>query len=64
MAYIKKAEFGSARIEANKINFIGTEYEARVQRGSSITLNGKQIESEDIEVETLYKTIMKPGLQR
>ncbi len=64
MAYIKKAEFGSARIEANKINFIDTESEARVQRGSSITLNGKQIESEDIEVEALYKTIMKPGLRR
>jgi hypothetical protein len=64
MAYIKKAEFGSARIEANKINFSGTAYEVRVQRGSSINLNGKQMESEDIEVEALYKTIMKPGLRR
>jgi hypothetical protein len=64
MAYIKKAEFGSAQIEANKINFLETSSEARVQRGSSITLNGKKIESEDIEVEALYKTIMKPGLRR
>jgi hypothetical protein len=64
MAYIKKAEFGSARIEAYRINFTDTAYEVRAQRGSSINLDGKQMESEDIEVEALYKTIMKPGLER
>jgi hypothetical protein len=64
MAYVKKPEYGPAWIEAKKIDFSDTPSEARVQRGSRITINGKQIESEDVDVETLYKTIMKPGLKR
>jgi len=64
MAYIKKAEYGPARIDANNLVFVGAASEARVQQGSHITLNGIQIESEDVDVETLYKTIMKPGLKR
>jgi hypothetical protein len=64
MAYVKKAEFGPARIEANNLTLLGNEFEGRVQKGSSITLNGKQIESEDLNVEELYRTIMKPGFRR
>jgi hypothetical protein len=64
MAYVKKAEFGPGRIEANKLVFFDTEKEARVQKGSSIILNGEQIDSEEIDVEKLYKTTMRPGLRR
>jgi hypothetical protein len=64
MAYVKKAEFGPAQIEANNVTLVGNESEGRVQKGSSITLNGKHMEGEDLDVEELYRTIMKPGLQR
>jgi hypothetical protein len=64
MAYVKKAEFGPAQIEANNLTLVDNESEVRVQKGSSITLNGKQIESEDLDVEELYRTIMKPGFRR
>jgi hypothetical protein len=64
MAYIKKAEYGPARVEANNLVFVGASSDVRVQRGSRITLNGKEIESEDVDVEALYKTIMKKGLRK
>ncbi|MGV7224511.1 MAG: right-handed parallel beta-helix repeat-containing protein [Nitrospinales bacterium] len=64
MAYIKKAEFGPGRIKGDKLAFNGTDSEAIVQKGSDIILNGNQIDSVDLDVKELYKTVMKPGLRR
>ncbi len=58
MAYIKKSEYGSASVEATNISFVNTEVEARSQKGSSIILNGSKIESADMDVNKLYKTIV------
>ena len=64
MAYVKKPEFGHARIEASNINFVGQIAQARVQKGSAVILDGTQVESEDVDVEQLYETTMKAGLRR
>jgi len=64
MAYVKKAEFGAGHIRGDKITFNGTASEAIVQKGSDIILNGNRIESVDVDVNELYKTVMKPGLRR
>jgi len=64
MAYIKKPEYGPATIEASNINFFNIPVKTRAQKGSSITLEGKKIEPEDIDVEQLYKTNMKPGIKK
>ena len=64
MAYIKKAEFGPGHIKGDKLTFNGTATEAIAQKGSNIILNGNQIESVDVDVKELYKTVMKPGMRR
>jgi hypothetical protein len=60
MAYIKKPEYGPGSIEATNITFLDTTHESRVQRGNNISINEEQMETEDVDVEALYKTIMKP----
>jgi hypothetical protein len=65
MAYIKKpAEFGPARINARDIKFNGTNVRARAQNGSSITIDGIPVPTEEIDVGQLYKTIMKPARRK
>jgi hypothetical protein len=61
MAYVKKPEFGSARIEASNLTFIATASQALAQKGSVIAIDGKPVESEDVDVEQLYRTVMKKG---
>jgi hypothetical protein len=65
MAYIKKpAEFGPAHIDARDIKFTGNMVHARVQKGSSISIDGVAVQTEDIDVDQLYKTIMKPARRK
>lgn len=55
MAYVKKPEYGPARVVAKNINFMNTYPEAIAQTGSSIVLEERDIPSEDIDIEKLYK---------
>ena len=64
MAYMKKPEFGPATVEGVDLDFDGLGPLARAQTGNVMTINGKLVESENINVEQLYETIMKPGLRR
>ena len=64
MAYIKKPEYGFAQITANHLVIRNNPSTARVQKGSSITIDGKSVLTEDVDVKELYKTIMKPGLRK
>ena len=65
MAYIKKpAEFGPASIDARDMKFIETTVRARAQKGSSITIDGVPVTTEEIDVDQLYKTIMKPARRK
>jgi hypothetical protein len=64
MAYIKKPEYGAGHIEAKNIIFIGTTKHTRAQKESSIIIDGKLMESEDVDVKQLYRTIMRPGLRK
>jgi len=64
MAYIKKPEFGSARIIANNIKYSGSAAFARAEKGSEIIVDGKEVKQESMNVKELYDTIMKPGLRK
>ena len=64
MAYIKKPEYGPAVLEARAITFTSTDIPARVQTGSSLTLEGKAVETEDMEDMKFYETKMKPGIKK
>ena len=54
MAYVKKPEYGPAAIDAHDITFTGTDVHAKAQKGSSITLEGKQIETVKMDIKRLY----------
>jgi hypothetical protein len=63
MAYVKKPEFGSGgRIIATSMEF-GEGFDlARVQKGSFISIDDREIETIDIDVDDMYRTVMKKGL--
>lgn len=63
MAYIKKPEFGPGRIIASTVEFGDGFEKARVQKGSSISIDENEIETVDIDVNDMYKTVMKKGLR-
>jgi len=64
MAYTKKPEYGPAQIEAKDLTFAGNMNRARVQKGSVIRMEGIAVETEDIDADELYDTIMKPGMKK
>ena len=64
IAYIKKPEYGPASIDARNMKFEEAGVRARVQKGSYLLLEGEQVKAEDMDVEQLYETIMKPGLKK
>ncbi|GMR01411.1 MAG: CotH kinase family protein [Gammaproteobacteria bacterium] len=62
MAYVKKPEYGTGQIIASKIEFGDGFVKARAQKGSTISIDGNEIEAIDIDVKDMYKTVMKKGL--
>ena len=54
-AYIKKPQYGPASITATDIEIIDSSKLAFCQTESEITLNGENIQSEDFDVDALYK---------
>ena len=61
MAYIKKPEYGPAHIEASEITITGPTPAARVERGNSVTLDGRPVSAESVDVDQLYNTVMRKG---
>lgn len=61
VTYIKKPEYGPAKIIADNIRFTGKFKQVWAQKENELLLNGRAIETEDIDVEQLYDTIMKKG---
>lgn len=53
-AYIKKPVFGPATITAERVTITGTASLCVVQKGSSITLEGKKYPGQDLDVDKLY----------
>lgn len=63
MAYIKKPEFGPGRIAATAIDFGDGFEKTRAQKRSVISIDNNEIETIDINVKDMYKTVMKKGLR-
>jgi hypothetical protein len=64
MAYMKKPEYGPATMVATNMEFENTSTPARMQIGSKLTVNGESIPGEAINVDALYETVMKPGIEK
>ena len=60
-AYIKKPEYGSARIEARNITFSQVDSQALAQTGSEVTIDGVPVTPREVDVDQLYETIMRPA---
>ena len=54
-AYIKKSVFGPSSIEAENVQILKTATETLVQTGSSVIWNGKEQDTKDLNVKTLYE---------
>jgi hypothetical protein len=62
-AYIKKPEYGPARLHATNVTISATEMPVIVQTGSEVSIDGTAAETRDVDVDALYETIMRPGLR-
>jgi hypothetical protein len=58
MAYTKKPEYGTATIEAEGIQISASDTLARVQNGSGVVVDGKNMPTENLDVDLLYNTVM------
>ena len=59
MSYTKKLEYGAASLLAENVSILETPTPTWVQHGSSLELNGRSIETEEIDVDALYETYMR-----
>jgi hypothetical protein len=59
MAYMKKPEYGPARVTARNLRMDGVGRKAAVQTGSRVTLDGMEVPSENLDVDALYSGYMK-----
>jgi hypothetical protein len=63
-AYIKKPEYGPASIEAENVEFNSVATPVLVQTDNVVKLDGELVETQDVDVDALYDTIMRKGLKR
>ena len=64
MAYIKKQEYGPAKIVANQTRFRDNNRNAWAQTKSTITVDDNPTPAQNIDVDRLYETAMKPARKR
>jgi hypothetical protein len=62
MAYIKKPEYGPAHVTARNIELGGNVTPAIVQSGSLVIIDGEEMATIVVDVDTMYETIMKKGI--
>jgi hypothetical protein len=62
-AYIKKPEYGPARLVAENVSITGTDTPVVVQTGNQMTIDTIEVETQDVDVDALYETVMHPGLR-
>ena len=61
LAYIKKSEYGPARLTTESTTISDCEIPAKVQIGSYLSQDGEILNTEVLDVDDLYKTVMKRG---
>jgi hypothetical protein len=54
MAFVKKPHYGPAELEASRVHIENAPREAVVQLGSRLSLNGRTVEPETLDVDALY----------
>jgi hypothetical protein len=59
MAYIKKLEYGPAKITADELEFYSVEKQAISQEGNKILIDGVEVSPEKLKVKELYSSTSK-----
>ena len=59
MAYIKKTEYGPAKITADELEFSSIEKRAISQKGNKILIDGVEVSPENLQVKELYSSTSK-----
>lgn len=59
MAYSKKPIYGPATVVADNLQAFGATDPWRVQMGSTMRLDGRAVAAENIDVDVLYRSVMK-----
>ena len=59
MAYIKKLEYGPAKITADELDFSSIEKRAISQKGNKILIDGVEVSPEKLQVKELYSSTSK-----
>ena len=54
-AYIKKPEYGPSSIEVNNLQVVDTETEAIIQTGCVAVVDGRQLDTAELDVDALYE---------
>jgi len=62
MAYQKKPVYGGGRVEASDVTITGSAPAALAQDGSHIVLNKRTVVAKALDVDKLYKTVMKKAV--
>ena len=55
MVYIKKPEYGPAKVLASNIEFVNSDAKILVQTGSDLVIDGARVETQDIDISQLYQ---------
>ena len=63
-AYMKKPEYGPARIVATDVRIVSADKPTLVQNGSVVEVDGVAAATEDVDVDALYEGVMLPGLRK
>lgn len=63
MTYVKKPEYGPSILTGNNLSISNNTRQVIAQDGTSMVVNGERINTQALDVENLYQTLMKPGMK-
>ncbi|MDH4318339.1 MAG: CotH kinase family protein [Desulfobulbaceae bacterium] len=63
LVYNKKSEYAAAEVNADNVRIEECGLPAAAQFGNILKLNGKTVVAGKIDVQELYRTVMKPGMK-
>ena len=64
MTYVKKPVYGPPVLVASEVTILDTAKVAWAQTGSTLFLNGERVQTENMDVDRLYETVMGTGSAR
>jgi hypothetical protein len=64
MSYVKKPEYGPSSLLSTRVQIQDTARSTVAQHGTRLVVDGKLLPGQNVDVDKLYETVMKPELRR